>query len=312
MIRNHLMTRHGAVAGVSLAIIAALCLSPSLLGDRVSEAVSGLGAADPASLWVAGLAFARNEPLWRSRLAGCAPSEWLAVAFPRRIGSVCGGLRRQRDRARSCRIGSARGALRPCHEGWLLDRRWSCCCGRRDPNRLARCSHRDGKRGRCAAPLAAVRDRGDRGRGNDRCRRLTPLLTPRSTRSDPRSVQVASLLATRSRDRCGLGTRGCRRQGGRDDRSRSGPRDRQPTAGCTRHRAGRRACRDPAAHTGERRDCECRRRVRPRALRASIRRLPSRPGSPSEQSSSSQDWPSEPQARSRSPDRGCDRMLASW
>ena len=57
MIRHHLTTRHLAVAGISLALLAALCLSPSLLGDRVSEAFAGLDAADPGSLWITALAF---------------------------------------------------------------------------------------------------------------------------------------------------------------------------------------------------------------------------------------------------------------
>lgn len=66
------MTRHVAIAGFSLAVLAVLCLSPSLLGDRVGEAVGGLGAADPASLWVAGVAFAGTSLCgalaWRAAL----------------------------------------------------------------------------------------------------------------------------------------------------------------------------------------------------------------------------------------------------
>jgi len=45
------------MAGFSLAVLAVLCLSPSLLGDRMSEAVAGLDAADPGGLWLAGIAF---------------------------------------------------------------------------------------------------------------------------------------------------------------------------------------------------------------------------------------------------------------
>ena len=56
--RNHLTKRHVAMAGLSLALLAVLCLSPSLLGDRVSSAIDGLGAADPGLLWAAGIAFA--------------------------------------------------------------------------------------------------------------------------------------------------------------------------------------------------------------------------------------------------------------
>ena len=51
---HHLTKHHLTTAGFSLAVLAALCLSPSLLGDRVSEAVIGLDAADPA-FWRRGL-----------------------------------------------------------------------------------------------------------------------------------------------------------------------------------------------------------------------------------------------------------------
>jgi uncharacterized membrane protein YbhN (UPF0104 family) len=60
------------MAGVSLTLLAVLCFSPSLLGDRVGEALSGLGAADPASLWIAALAFAGTSLCgalaWRAAL----------------------------------------------------------------------------------------------------------------------------------------------------------------------------------------------------------------------------------------------------
>jgi len=63
------------MAGISLALLAVLCLSPSLLGDRVSEAVSGLGAADPGSLWLAALAFLGTSLCgalaWRAALRAC-------------------------------------------------------------------------------------------------------------------------------------------------------------------------------------------------------------------------------------------------
>lgn len=55
---NHLARRHVAMAGISLSVLAVLCFIPSLLGDRVSAAVGGLGAADPGLLWVTGIAFA--------------------------------------------------------------------------------------------------------------------------------------------------------------------------------------------------------------------------------------------------------------
>ena len=73
LMRNHLSNRHAAMAGLSLGLLAVLCLSPSLLGDRVSEAVGGLGAANPGLLWVAGIAFAGmgvcGAMAWRAALA---------------------------------------------------------------------------------------------------------------------------------------------------------------------------------------------------------------------------------------------------
>jgi uncharacterized membrane protein YbhN (UPF0104 family) len=72
LIRHHLTKRHVAIAGFSLALLATLCLSPSLFGNRVSEAVDGLSAADPAHLWIAGLAFAGTSICsalaWRAAL----------------------------------------------------------------------------------------------------------------------------------------------------------------------------------------------------------------------------------------------------
>ncbi len=56
--KSYLTKRHMAMAGFSLALLAVLCFSPSLFGNRVSSAVDGLGAADPGLLWAAGIAFA--------------------------------------------------------------------------------------------------------------------------------------------------------------------------------------------------------------------------------------------------------------
>ena len=70
--RTHFTKRHLAMAGLSLALLAVLCLSPSLFGNRVGEAVKGLGAASPALLWIAGLSFAGTSICsalaWRSAL----------------------------------------------------------------------------------------------------------------------------------------------------------------------------------------------------------------------------------------------------
>ncbi|MCY7303997.1 MAG: hypothetical protein LH654_13395, partial [Thermoleophilia bacterium] len=41
------------MAGISLALLVVLCLSPSLFGDRVSEAVGGRAAPPPGGRWLA-------------------------------------------------------------------------------------------------------------------------------------------------------------------------------------------------------------------------------------------------------------------
>jgi uncharacterized membrane protein YbhN (UPF0104 family) len=60
------------MAGLSLTLLAVLCLSPSLLRDRVGEAAAGVGAAEPGLLWVAGIAFAgmsvASGLAWRAAL----------------------------------------------------------------------------------------------------------------------------------------------------------------------------------------------------------------------------------------------------
>lgn len=81
------------MAGFSLALLAVVCLSPSLFGDRVGEAFSGLGAADPASLWVAGLAFAgmsiSGALAWRAALrASGSPLPFLDTSARYAVG--CG------------------------------------------------------------------------------------------------------------------------------------------------------------------------------------------------------------------------------
>ena len=67
--------RHIVTAGISLAVLAALCLTPSLLGDRVGAALDGLDAASPGMLWVAGIIFACTSVCgalaWRSALRAC-------------------------------------------------------------------------------------------------------------------------------------------------------------------------------------------------------------------------------------------------
>ena len=90
LMQTHLTKRHVAMAGISLALLAVLCLSPSLLGDRVSEALRGLGAADP------GLPLDRR----RSRSRARAP----AARSP--------GARRSARAAHRCRSSTRRPVTR--------------------------------------------------------------------------------------------------------------------------------------------------------------------------------------------------------
>jgi uncharacterized membrane protein YbhN (UPF0104 family) len=69
--RTHLAKRHVALAVVSLVLLAVLCASPSLFGNRVAAAWSGLDSADPRLLWIAGIAFAG--------MALCGALSWRAA-----------------------------------------------------------------------------------------------------------------------------------------------------------------------------------------------------------------------------------------
>lgn len=104
--RNHLTRRHITMAGLSFAVLAALCLSPSLLGDRVSEAVVGLGAADPALLWIAGLAFVGTSV--------CGALAWRAAL--RASGSPLPLL----DASARYAVGCGVNAVAPAHVGSAL------------------------------------------------------------------------------------------------------------------------------------------------------------------------------------------------
>lgn len=100
---HHLTKHHLTTAGFSLAVLAALCLSPSLLGDRVSEAVTGLDAADPGSLWIAGMAFAVTSLggalAWRAALR--------ASGSPLPVGDACARFA----------VGCGLNAVAPAHVG---------------------------------------------------------------------------------------------------------------------------------------------------------------------------------------------------
>jgi uncharacterized membrane protein YbhN (UPF0104 family) len=104
--RNHLTRRHLAIAGISLALLAVLCLSPSLLGNRVNEAVSGLGDADPGLLWLAGIGFAA--------MSVCGALSWRAAL--RASGTPLGVV----DASGRYLTGCGVNAIAPAHVGSAL------------------------------------------------------------------------------------------------------------------------------------------------------------------------------------------------
>jgi uncharacterized membrane protein YbhN (UPF0104 family) len=81
------------IAGISLALLAVLCVSRSLLGDRVRSALDGLGAASPGWLWVAAIAFAGTSVCgalaWRAALRACGTTLSFTDAGAR-YGIGCG------------------------------------------------------------------------------------------------------------------------------------------------------------------------------------------------------------------------------
>jgi uncharacterized membrane protein YbhN (UPF0104 family) len=104
--RNHLTKRHVAMAGFSLLLLAVLCLSPSLFGDRVSAAIDGLGAADPGLLWAAGIAFAGTSL--------CGALAWRAAL--RASGSPLPLV----DASARYAVGCGANAIAPAHVGSAL------------------------------------------------------------------------------------------------------------------------------------------------------------------------------------------------
>lgn len=104
--RHYLTRRQIALAGFSLALLAALCLSPSLLGDRVNEAVDGLGAANPGLLWIAGAAFAA--------MSVCGALTWRAAL--RATGSPLSFT----DASARYLVGCGGNAIAPAHVGSAL------------------------------------------------------------------------------------------------------------------------------------------------------------------------------------------------
>ena len=104
--QTHLAKRHVAMAGISLALLAVLCLSPSLFGERVSEALGGLGAARPGLLWVGALAFAGTS--------ACGALAWRAAL--RASGSPLPLI----DATARYAVGCGVNALAPAHVGSAL------------------------------------------------------------------------------------------------------------------------------------------------------------------------------------------------
>ena len=202
-------------------------------------------------------------------------------------------------------------ALRPRHEGRLLDRQRRGCCRRRDPGRVARSADRDRQRRGRAPALAAPRHRGDRRRRGRGRESSPPRLAAGPDRAAPGRIPLARRLAARPRDRRRLGTRRSRRQGRRGDGGRRRLRHRPPAPRCARARPRRRARSHSSHHTGERRAGKrCSRtrarlaggRLEDRALgrdRVRCRRAP-RP-----------EWSSAPPVRWRSPARAYARTCGS-
>lgn len=106
LIRNHLSVRHSVIAGLSLALLAALCVTPSLLGHRVSAALNGLDAASPGLLWVAGIIFACTSV--------CGALAWRAAL------RACGTTLPFADAAGRYAIGCGVNAVAPAHVGSAL------------------------------------------------------------------------------------------------------------------------------------------------------------------------------------------------
>ncbi len=101
-----LTKRHVLTAGISLALLAIACASPSLLGNRVSAALANLDAADPALLWLAGSCFAA--------MGLCGALSWRAAL---RAG---GSPLRFTDAAGRYLVGCGVNALAPAHVGSAL------------------------------------------------------------------------------------------------------------------------------------------------------------------------------------------------
>jgi uncharacterized membrane protein YbhN (UPF0104 family) len=94
---------HVAASTAGLAVLVALAATPQLLGSRVEESLSGLGAAHPLWLWTAGAGF----------LSGllCSALAWHAAA------TASGGRLTRRDATARYATGSLVNSLAPAHLG---------------------------------------------------------------------------------------------------------------------------------------------------------------------------------------------------
>ena len=216
------------MAGFSLALLAVLCLSPSLFGDRVSSGRRRPRRRRP------------RPPL--GRRASRSPARASAARSP--------GGRRCARAARRCplvdasaryAVGCGVNAIAPAHVGSalrvaLFGRVTNGGCWTVSGAAAAVGVTRVvwlgaliaiGSAGGRAPALAAPRDRGDRRRRRRDRGHLAPTSRCPAARAAPRRLQVARLLAARSRDRLGLGARRRRSQGRGRDRGRRRRRDRQ-------------------------------------------------------------------------------------
>ena len=103
---SHFRLGHVAIAGASVAVLVALVATPQVLGDRLLAGIDGIGAAEPAGLWLAAVSFA-------SALA-CASIAWRAAI------RACGGSCTPGDAAARYCVGSLVNAFAPARLGGVV------------------------------------------------------------------------------------------------------------------------------------------------------------------------------------------------
>src|SRR5687767_10877335 len=92
-----LSKRHIAFALASLAVVALVATMPQLLGNEVRAGIDGVGEANRAWLWFAGLGFASSLVAsgcaWRSALGRCGgDTSWLDAAARYGMGSLANAV----------------------------------------------------------------------------------------------------------------------------------------------------------------------------------------------------------------------------